>query len=255
MSKISDRLVKDRKIYGNWQVQSPEGILMFRCENKKANWYLSRDLADRISENTIRLKFEPQGLGNHNKGYGLTEMQNKCVNCGSEDFLTRHHVVPYCYRKHFPMSLKSHNFHDVLSLCVDCHDTYERKADELKSSLADKYDAPVNGVLNKRGDLRILKYATTILKGANGIPQFRVEQMSQSIKEHLGKDWTIMDLEELAAIKQQVVSETHGELVMRKITDLRDFIQTWRKHFVENNSLKYLPSNWKVENNIITNEY
>jgi hypothetical protein len=110
-------------------------------------------------------------------------------------------------------------------------------------------------VLNKRGDLRILKYATTILKGANGIPQFRVEQMSQSIKEHLGKDWTIMDLEELAAIKQQVVSETHGELVMRKITDLRDFIQTWRKHFVENNSLKYLPSNWKVENNIITNEY
>lgn len=53
MSKLNDRLVKDRKIYGNWQVQSPDGILMFRCESKKANWYLSRDLAESVSENII----------------------------------------------------------------------------------------------------------------------------------------------------------------------------------------------------------
>lgn len=140
-------------------------------------------------------------------------------------------------------------------MCVDCHDSYERKADELKSLLADKYDAPVNGVLNKRGDLRILKYATTILRGSNGIPQFRVDEMSQSIRDHLGRDWNINDLEQLASIKQQVLSETHGEIVMRQVTNLKEFIQIWRKHFVENNSLKHLPSNWRVENNIIIDEY
>lgn len=252
MSKLSQRLVKDRKIYGNWQVESPDGILMFRCEDKKANWYLTRDLAEKLSDNKIRLKFEPQGLGNHNKGYGLTEMENKCVNCGTEDFLTRHHVVPYCYRRYFPMHIKSHNFHDVLSMCVDCHEEYERKADTLKSKLADQYDAPINGVLNKRVDLRVLKYATTILKGAEGIPQFRVDEMSEEIKKHLNRDWTIEDLEELASIKQQVLSETHGEIVMRQVTNIEDFIRTWRKHFVENNTLTHLPKNWKIENYIIT---
>jgi hypothetical protein len=137
-------------------------------------------------------------------------------------------------------------------MCVDCHEEYERKADTLKSKLADQYDAPINGVLNKRVDLRVLKYATTILKGAEGIPQFRVDEMSEEIKKHLNRDWTIEDLEELASIKQQVLSETHGEIVMRQVTNIEDFIRTWRKHFVENNTLTHLPKNWKIENYIIT---
>ena len=86
-------ITKDKKIYGNCQVLSPEGILMFRCDQKKANWYLNRDLADPINNDplVIKLKFEPKGLGNHAKPFGLTEMVNKCVNCGSEEFLTKHH--------------------------------------------------------------------------------------------------------------------------------------------------------------------
>lgn len=255
MNKLTQRLVKDRKIYGNWQVQSPEGILMFRCEDKKANWYLNRDLAEKISDQVIRLKFTPQGLGNHNRGYGLTEMQNRCVNCGSEEFLTRHHVVPYCYRKYFPNEIKSHNFHDVLSMCVECHDKYERKADQLKSELAQKYSAPINGILSKKREVKAIKYATTILRGAKSIPQVRIEEMSQEIKNHLGRDWTPEDLEELSQMAQQVVLQTHGEMVMSQISDLREFIQTWRKHFINNNELNFLPSNWKIENYIIIDEH
>ena len=106
---------RDRKIYGNYKVFSPEGHLMFRCDLKKANWYLSRDLAHLFSDDphTIQLKFQPKGLGNHNKVYGLTEMDNKCVVCGTNEFLTRHHVVPISYRRFFPVEIKSHNFHEL----------------------------------------------------------------------------------------------------------------------------------------------
>ena len=60
---------KDRKIYGNCQVLSPGGILMFRCDEKKAKWYLNRNLGEILSESPliVKLKFEPRGLGNHNK--------------------------------------------------------------------------------------------------------------------------------------------------------------------------------------------
>jgi len=246
---------KEREIYGNWQVESPEGILMFRCDTKKANWYLDRDLAERISQQVVRLKFKPRGLGNHNRGYGLTEMRNLCVSCGSEEYLTRHHVVPISYRKHFPMELKSHNFHDVLSMCVGCHEEYERKADQLKSYFAKKYSAPINGILSKRREVKVIKYANTILRNDALIPQSRIDEMSQEIKNYLGRDWTTEDLEELSSTPKQVVLKTHGEIVMSQVNDLREFIQTWRKHFIDNNQLNFLPSNWRIENYIIIDEH
>ena len=247
--------LKDRKIYGNWRVLSPDGILMFRCELKKANWYLSRHLAEIVSEHTIQLKFNPKGLGNHNKGYGLHEMQNRCVNCGSEHYLTRHHVVPISYRKHFPLEMKSHNFHDVLSMCVKCHEEYERKADLLKSELAQKYNAPIGGVLAKVDNIKIIKNAATLLDKSDLIPEHRVKVLKEDIRNYLGRDFTKEDLEQIASVKKQVVVESHGEIVMRQISDIPEFVLMWRKHFVENNKLDYLPENWRVENKIILDEH
>lgn len=50
---LLNTVTKDRKIYGNCQVLSPEGHLMFRCESKKANWYLKRDLAQIVNLDPI----------------------------------------------------------------------------------------------------------------------------------------------------------------------------------------------------------
>ena len=36
--------------------------------------------------------------------------------------LTRHHVVPHCYRRNFPQELKAYCSHDVLPLCHSCHE-------------------------------------------------------------------------------------------------------------------------------------
>lgn len=253
MSKFGANIPRDRKIYGNCQVFSPEGKLMFRCDNKKAKWYLDRELAYIVNDEplTIQLNFKPNGLGNHNKPFGLNEMTNQCVNCGSEEFLTRHHVVPYCYRKYFPIELKSHNFHDVLSLCMDCHDSYERKADHLKSYLSKKYNAPINGItFENKGLVKAIKNANILLRDTSTIPQERIEEIKSYLKEYLNKEFDTNDLLELSASKKALLEKTHGQIVMEKISDIQKFIFMWRKHFIENNECKYLPENWQITNKI-----
>lgn len=255
MGKITSYGVdKNRKIYGNCQVLSPDGILMFRCDEKKAKWYLNRDLGEVVKDSplTVKLKFEPKGLGNHNKGFGLSEMGNKCVTCGNEEYLTRHHVVPYCYRRYFPLELKSHNFHDVLSLCADCHDSYERKADELKSKLASIYNAPVNGELETRSDLvKYIKIAGTLLSDTSNIPKDRINMLKNEIKSYFGiKRLTNKRLKFLSEIKSTVIKKTHGEMVISKVDDIQKFVEMWREHFITNNDCKHLPENWNIKNKI-----
>lgn len=241
-----------KNIYGNYQVLSPDGILMFRCDEKKANWYLNRNLAEKNNENTIKLKFKPKGLGNHNKGFGLSEMKNICVNCGKLTELNRHHVVPYCYRKYFPLEIKSHNFHDVLSLCVDCHESYERKADELKSKLASIYNAPVNGELETKSDLvKYIKIAGTLLSDTSNIPKDRINMLKNEIKSYFGiKRLTNKRLKFLSEIKSTVIKKTHGEMVISKVDDIQKFVEMWREHFITNNDCKHLPENWNIKNKI-----
>jgi len=252
---------KDRKIYGNCQVVY-DGILMFRCEKKRADWYLKtldketgEPIGELMSENpyTVRLKFKPKGLGNHNKEFGLTEMANRCVSCGTEEYLTRHHVVPFCYRKFLPLSLKSHNFHDVLPLCVSCHDKYERNADKLKEYLAIEYKAPTNGeTIGNKDLIKYTKIATTLLKeDLTKVPKSRVRKMKRSLKKKFGIDrLTKKKLKELSGIKVTILKRTHGEIVMSKVTDIQQFVEMWRRHFVENNECPFLPKNWSVNNKL-----
>ena len=242
---------KDRKIYGNCQVFSPDGHLMFRCDKKKANWYLNRNLASIIDNDplTIKLLFEPNGLGNHNRGYGLSEMGNICVVCGTNEFLTRHHVVPFCYRKHFPVSIKSHNFHDVLPLCADCHESYEKYASEFKLKLADIYDAPIHGeIINNQDIIKMKRMANCIVYNKN-IPSKRLNEIKDVIRNYFSwKNITKKRLDYILESKIKVYKRTHGEVVVSRIPNITNFIKEWRNHFIMNNDCKFLPKNWSVEN-------
>jgi hypothetical protein len=256
MSRVTSFGVdKDRKIYGNCQVLSPEGILMFRCDKKKANWYVNRSLGEIITEEplTIKLNFQPKGLGNHNKDFGLSEMGNICVTCGTKEYLTRHHVVPYCYRRYFPLEIKSHNFHDVLSLCVDCHENYERKADGLKKNLSETYNAPINGEVEtiKKDMVKFIKIASTILSPNKNIPIERLNILKNEFKSYFGiKRLTKKKLESIVKIKSNFIKKTHGEIVIENIDDIQSFIQMWRSHFLEHNKCEHLPKNWSIKTDI-----
>lgn len=244
---------KDRKIYGNCRVLSPDGILMFLCEEKRANWYLNRKLADKINNDpiTIKLNFKPAGLGNNNKPYGLMEMSNNCVVCGSEEFLTRHHIVPICYRRYFPLKYKSKNHHDVLAVCFDCHEKYEVKAFTFKGELANYYDAPLDGILDKsmEGGVKIIGYSKLMLSDKVGlIPKKRIEEIKSTLFEYFGGDYTKEDLINISLLKTTLCKKTHGEIVVSKLESYQQFIEMWRKHFIDNNDCKYLPNKWKIDN-------
>ena len=242
---------KDRKIYGNWQVQSPDGILMFRCDEKKAMWYVKRNLGDIINNDPkiVKLNFIPNGLGNHQRSYGLTEMLNICVVCGTNEFLTRHHVVPHCYRKYFPLEIKSHNFHDVLSVCVHCHDKYERKADDYKTQLSIIYTAPINGEsIDNKEIIKARKLANSLINFESAMPENRKVEIKNQIKDILGiKKLHKSRLHRLLNIEVKYSNKTHGEIVVSKIDDIKVFMTSWRRHFIENNDCNFLPKDWSVE--------
>lgn len=246
---LNIRSNKNRKIYGNNQVISPDGILMFRCDDRKANWYLKKDLGEIVNDKplTIKLKFKPNGLGNYNR-FGLEEMKNNCVICGSGEYLTRHHIFPYCYRKHLPIEMKSHNFHDVLPMCISCHDEYERKADVLKYELSITYDAPIDGEVNI--EKHLIKYIK-IAKSLNNkeIPKNRMLLLKNELKSFFNiKRLTNNKIESISNIKVSTIKRTHGEIVMSKIKDYQPFIELWRSHFINNNIFNYLPKDWSINN-------
>ena len=52
-------------------------------------------------------------------------------------------VVPACYRRHFPKHLKSHRSHDIVLLCIDCHQTAHKEAQHVKQQLSQEYNVPL----------------------------------------------------------------------------------------------------------------
>lgn len=243
------RVPKNRKIYGNCMVYSPDDILMFRCDEKKINWYLSRNLAHKICDEplSIKLNFKPKGLGKSTSQYCLNEIPNRCVCCGSEEYLTQHHVIPNSYRKFFPIDLKSNNFHDILILCGDCHSEYELKANELKNKIAIDYDVPIDGVKNEDVLLvNCIKMAKTIINDKN-IPIEYKNKLILEINSYFNFGYIDDEkLEEIANMVTNNTLKTHGEVVVSKLTDIQSFVEMWRKHFVENTNCKYLPENWNI---------
>jgi 5-methylcytosine-specific restriction endonuclease McrA len=240
------------QIYGNCRVLSPEGILMFRCDTKKANWYLSRSFAITLNDDplTIQLTFEPKGLGNYNRPYGLVELENKCVRCGSEEELTRHHVVPHCYRRHFPEEYKTHNHHDVVALCIDCHDSYERYADEYKKELSNTYNAPIDGMWDKVNDIsvKVSKIATALSIHGDVIPTVKKEKMMNELSILLGHTDFLDNMEQLMIRPKPEMRKSHGEMVVEQLKSIDEFIISWRQHFVSNAKPKFLPNSWDINN-------
>lgn len=79
-----------------------------------------------------------------NDAYYQQKLENRCVCCGTTEYLTRHHVIPYMYRKHLHGKFKDNNHHDVLPICYECHRKYELEADVFKLELAYQYHIPQN---------------------------------------------------------------------------------------------------------------
>lgn len=245
-------------IYGNCEVYSPEGELMFLCKRKKMEWYLEHNLAELIQNQTppkIKLTFEPNGPGQVGSLFYLTPRENRCVVCAAKERLTRHHVVPKCYRKHFPLTMKQGLSHDVVVLCVECHTRVEQYYDEAKLQLSKTYNAPLAGI----GDIvdHDLHYARrvyrTLTKYWQEIPLERIKILKKRIEECLGIEIKEFSLSSLDQIFEKIPTtknpqfESHGELVVKQLDGDYDlFVYMWRLLFVYKMEPKFLSVGWSI---------
>ena len=245
-------------IYGNWMVKHPSGHLMFYGDEKKANWYLNRNLAVLIGENTIQLTFIPKGNGSAMDLYGSSPKENICVVCGDTNELTRHHIVPYCYRKYFPEEYKSNNFHDVVPVCGLHHKEYEVKASELKRIIGNQYgmvtilhEKMSSDLIEKR---HIGGYLLCLIEKRAILPKERLKEMEDRVLNYFKLEKLPNDLNELYK-KIEVPKTTYKnkretskfKLIVAKIESIQEFVEQWRKHFIECMNPKHLPNGWDIK--------
>jgi len=248
MSNVKQALTEPN--YQNYAIYSPDDVLMAYVKRKNVEWYIKRDLADWISEKAIRLKFAPKGLGNHKDLYALGHKENRCVVCGTEHNLTRHHVIPTLYKKHFPLEFKERTSHDIVLVCVKHHHEYERYADRLKRMLSQSYEVPFDDGFEAYRMLdRVVCVAHTLLNHGAKIPFNRVCELEQEIKDHLKKDSLTKEDIAMMADKSLLkhVEFTHGKRVIDKVDNLQEFAEMWRQHFLDYAKPLYMPDHWDVK--------
>jgi hypothetical protein len=226
------------------------------CSEDHLRWYLDRNLADVIRTDplSIQLNFEPGGRGKADWPFYLQRRENKCCVCGGEDKLSKHHVVPYKYRKALPCSAKTH--HDVLPICVECHRRYERDyVPAISEKLAFEHDAPIRGRVGEYDleDFVPIKQAAACLVRFRGrLPAERRQEMYSTVEEFLGRPPTGDDLQDLMRPwwkRDDYIR--HAEMVAAKITDVDEFYRMWRQHFLDTMEPKHMPDGWSVDHSVI----
>ena len=235
--------------YQNLKVLDVKGQLLFMHRQDKIDWYLEKNLADPVeydedgNVSVIQLNFETKGMGVRNHPYLSLEKKNECVVCGGDEDLSMHHVVPWCFRRHFPIKFRDKNSFDCLLLCRKCHVGYEALADIYKEGLNQQY---LNGMLSKSAT-----YATTLLQFGNQIPEERKIELRNFIKQEAQENgWEYESFQALLRELTKTTLSNWTETVVKKILKadhMLQFIQNWRHHFVDTMKPKNLSPEWRVD--------
>lgn len=269
----------------NWKVYHPNGKHMFTCGEKKANWYVSRNLANVIGKHKIQFTFEPNGDGfADNENFGRAERKNICVVTGKDYDLQRHHIVPYCYRTFFDNKYKSKNHHDVVLINHEEHRKYEIEANKFKNEIAKIYNIKTIHQLNQEYTILLRsesKKYSVILSALKSLFKSH-NKMNDNIKlnklqfisnetgipyEDIRKYNYVQLLKLYFLIKQHQKNEIkkfknkwkkeyeHGYLVLQKLDTekkIEEFVKLWRNHFINTTNPQYMPEGWSVNFRIKT---
>jgi exonuclease 3'-5' domain-containing protein 2 len=247
------------KLYGNVTFQGPGGEEMFHTDAEKALWYLNRGLVEVISREppVLRFRFAPGGAGHAGDAFYLSGKENRCVVCGVTEGLNRHHIVPSVYRRHLPAEVKEHAHHDVVLLCLACHERYEREADVLKAELGRECGVPPHGLRGERDRRQgqAVALARSLRRDGERIPAGRREEMLRVIGEWAGK-WPLQeaDVEAVAQLDHSPEEGAieHGQQVVARVPDVQAFVRRWREHFLRVMQPCFLSEHWDVNRAVLT---
>ena len=277
-------------IYESCKMLAPDGQQLCFCDYKKMTWYVSRNLAEMISEDppVFRLYFEPNARGcvdenSKSSNFYTAPRNNCCVICGKTDNYLRFHIVPLLYRSCFPENLKSHKSHDVVLLCLSCHEKARLVYEKKKEEISKKYNVPLNVQSNGKANYLKLqqfqKKCRVLMKKNKPLPEKAQKRLKKDIfnsisnlknevdylKDFIEKNKIKCEKEEdidenfleLFSGKFEIEScaepkkNMHGYLVLEKVKDLKEFIMEWRKFFIDSFNPKFLPDEWSIEHEIV----
>ena len=253
-----------------WTFIHPDGDFMFYHTERKMNSLLKNNLIKIVDEKNKIVQFTivPKGKGvDKNDVFMNTPKEKRCVVCGTEFDLTRHHVVTRCFRTHFPEKFKNSNAHDILFVCVNDHEKYERKADILKKEYFERYEIDSIAPLETKIFSKIKKRFSLSCHLENmlyeGNPHWikldyelrKMLCLEQEIPLTLNQIEYIKKvyLEKIKYVKFFFKNEGSSKNLVDKILEensLDDFVKTWRQHFIDNANPKYLPVGWSIERRI-----
>ncbi|XP_059049171.1 exonuclease 3'-5' domain-containing protein 2 [Achroia grisella] len=265
VSKTYSNLTRTKPLYHNCFLQAPDGELLCTCDNKKALWYVQKQLADVVTEEplTVRLRFEPAGrsVGEVGRYYQLTK-ENKCVVCGNNNSYIRKNVVPREYRKYFPDIMKDHSSHDVLLLCAPCHQRSNVTDQRVRDQLASLCAAPLcNRDSSKYVEDSMQKKARSaaraLLNPFATLPAWRRTELERLLLHYYQHDEITTELLQEAADLQVLFEnqdyESHGLKVVEFFLEgeggLLALEEMWRKHFLRSMQPKYMPELWSTKHN------
>jgi hypothetical protein len=120
------------KLAATFVVQNVAGEPFLRCGARRARFYLVRGYAIQVDAQTLRFVDDTTEkklaeLYDGQLGPFFLEIKNdRCVVCGKDHGLTRHHVVPKRHKRNLPLEVRK-QLSNVLFVCLECHDAYEAR--------------------------------------------------------------------------------------------------------------------------------
>ncbi|XP_071726113.1 protein RRP6-like 3 isoform X2 [Rutidosis leptorrhynchoides] len=177
-------------VYHNCRIYANDGRLLCYCDRRKLEWYLQRDLAKLVDEDppAIILLFEPKGRPeDEGNDFYIQSKKNICVGCGEGNHYLRYRIIPSCYRIHFPEHLKSHRSHDIVLVCVDCHEKAHSSAEKYKKKVASEFGIPlfVHKVVNSVEDQDVSGSSASVMKlGDGGVSPLELRTAAMALIRH-----------------------------------------------------------------------
>merc|ERR1719354_851292 len=239
--------------------------MLSTCDKKKADWYVKKGLAVVVNENpfTVQLNFEPAGKPQSKDDFQLNERSNCCVVCGYNGHVAHKNIIPRDYKKFFPEEYKSHNPHDVVPLCIPCHQQSNMIDHDFKRKISEEFNVPLDDggkmMSETKEKLKIHRAANALKYNIDKIPHERKQQLVDSILNYYKENVLDQRLLDRACsidkneLKAKQVFVSHAEQVVNILKkdnvaqNIYDFQKLWREHFLESMQPKHMPSNWSVD--------
>ncbi|XP_077295097.1 exonuclease 3'-5' domain-containing protein 2-like [Arctopsyche grandis] len=258
-------MVRSKVVYENCYMQTADGETLCTCDRKKAEWYVEKQLADMVCEDpfTIQLRFEPAGRSVGEVGSFYKNPRKKaCVVCGSSHSYLKKNVVPKEYRRFFPAIMKDHSCHDVLLMCLDCHQLSNMRDQLMRTQLANMCNAPIMNSEQPKivedhdiKKLRSAARALLITSSKHNIPAERKLELEKYIlkffpsAEEITED-LLLSACDLEHRTENSLYESHGKIVVDYFIQnpggLLELEKMWREYFLESMSPQFMPEFWSV---------